>query len=156
MEQQSLPGAVVHSVVSLLRQVPGTVGNPWNWSVNSLNPSALHDVMMWKTDNKNHKTMAARRRAAVCVSAGTKEHVLVEDVAQALSHNTPKSFISKAMSAGLPHLNAGHTDARGPTSVRLQQVGCRPRVSLCSTAYRTGPLVSLQLLKSRSTATTLR
>ena len=31
--------------------------SPWNWSVNSLTPSAFHDVMMWNTNNKNHKTM---------------------------------------------------------------------------------------------------
>jgi len=31
----------------------------WNWSINSLTPSALHDVMMWKTSNKNHKTMTS-------------------------------------------------------------------------------------------------
>ena len=140
---------------SLLRQVPGTIVIPWNWSINSLNPSALHNVMMWNTDNKNHKAMAAHGRAAVCVPTGTKEHILVEDVAQALSHNVSKSFISRAMTAGLPYLNAVHTDARGPASVRLQQVGCRPRVSLCSAAYGTGSLVSLQLLKSRNTATTL-
>ena len=27
-----------------------------NWSINSLTPSALHDAMMWNTNNKNHKT----------------------------------------------------------------------------------------------------
>jgi len=31
--------------------------NPWNWSINSLTPSALHDVMMWSADNQNHKPM---------------------------------------------------------------------------------------------------
>jgi len=31
----------------------------WNWSINFLTPSTLHDVMMWNTDNKNHKTMTS-------------------------------------------------------------------------------------------------
>ena len=38
-------------------QVPGTIRDPQNWSINSLTPSALHDVIMCNTDNKNHKTM---------------------------------------------------------------------------------------------------
>ena len=28
------------------------VVSPWNWIINSLTPSALHDVMMWNTDNQ--------------------------------------------------------------------------------------------------------
>ena len=31
-------------------------GSPQNQNINSLTPTALHDVMMWYTDNKNHKT----------------------------------------------------------------------------------------------------
>jgi len=31
------------------------VVSPQNWSIDSLIPHALHDVMMWNTDNKNHK-----------------------------------------------------------------------------------------------------
>ena len=31
-------------------------GGPRNRSINSLTPSALHYVMLWNTDNKNHKT----------------------------------------------------------------------------------------------------
>jgi len=37
--------------------MPGNVDNPQNWGTNSLTPSTLHDVMMWNTDNRNHKTM---------------------------------------------------------------------------------------------------
>ena len=29
------------------------VVSPQNWSINSLITHALHDVMMWNTDNKN-------------------------------------------------------------------------------------------------------
>lgn len=54
MEQQSLLGAEIPSVVSLLKRVPGTIGSPRNCSINSSNPSALHGAMMWNTDNKNH------------------------------------------------------------------------------------------------------
>ena len=46
--------------VVLLFSEPGTrkIDSPWNWSINSLAPSALHDVIMWNIDNKkNHKTM---------------------------------------------------------------------------------------------------
>jgi len=35
----------------------GTVNNPWNSRANSLTHGVLHDVMMWNTDNKDHKTM---------------------------------------------------------------------------------------------------
>ena len=38
--------------------ISGTIDDPWNWSINSLTLSALHDVTMWNTDNKNHRTMA--------------------------------------------------------------------------------------------------
>ena len=38
-------------------QVPGNIDNPWNWSTYSLTPRALHDVVIWYTDNKNHKTV---------------------------------------------------------------------------------------------------
>ena len=34
-----------------------TIHNPQNLSISSLIPSALHDVMMWNTENKNYKTM---------------------------------------------------------------------------------------------------
>ena len=34
-----------------------TIHNPQNLSISSLIPSALHDVMMWNTKNKNYKTM---------------------------------------------------------------------------------------------------
>jgi len=34
-----------------------TWNNPQYRSTNSLSPSALHDVMTWSTDNKNHKTV---------------------------------------------------------------------------------------------------
>ena len=33
------------------------VVSPQNWSINSLIPRALHNVMMWSTYNKNHNTM---------------------------------------------------------------------------------------------------
>lgn len=35
------------------------INNPWNCIINSLTPSALHDVLMWNTDEKpwNHDTM---------------------------------------------------------------------------------------------------
>ena len=33
------------------------VGGPWKWGINSLAPSALHEVMIWNTNNKNQKTM---------------------------------------------------------------------------------------------------
>ena len=38
---------------------PGTwkISSPQNWSINSLTPSTLHEVMMWNTKNNNHKTM---------------------------------------------------------------------------------------------------
>lgn len=38
--------------------IPQTIINPRNWRINSSTRKALHDVMMWTTDNKNHKTMA--------------------------------------------------------------------------------------------------
>ena len=38
-------------------QVPRNIDNPRNGSINSLTPSAWHDIMMWNTNNKNHKTM---------------------------------------------------------------------------------------------------
>ena len=46
-------------VVLLLFWEPGIqkVVRPRNWSIYSLIPRALHDVMMWNTDNKNHKAM---------------------------------------------------------------------------------------------------
>ena len=28
------------------------IGGPWKWVINSLTAHALHDVMMWNTDNK--------------------------------------------------------------------------------------------------------
>lgn len=45
--------------VVLLFWEPGIrkVISPQNWCINSLIPCALHDVMMWNTDNQNHKTM---------------------------------------------------------------------------------------------------
>ena len=33
--------------------------SPQNWSINSLIPCALHDVMMWNTKNKNHRTITS-------------------------------------------------------------------------------------------------
>jgi len=33
------------------------IGGPWKWVINSLTAHALHDVMMWNTDNKYHKTV---------------------------------------------------------------------------------------------------
>ena len=33
-------------------QVPRTINNPWSCSINFLNPSALHDVILWNADNK--------------------------------------------------------------------------------------------------------
>jgi len=38
-------------------QVPGNTDSPWNWIMKPLTPGALRDVMMWKTNYKNHKTM---------------------------------------------------------------------------------------------------
>ena len=35
----------------------GAINNLWNYTINSLTPSALHDVMLWNSDNKDHKTM---------------------------------------------------------------------------------------------------
>ena len=48
-------------VVLLLFWEPGIqkVVSPQNCSINSLIPRALHDVMMWNTNNKNHKIMTA-------------------------------------------------------------------------------------------------
>ena len=40
-------------ISSLLRQVNGTVDNPQNCSINFPTPSALHEVITWRTDNKN-------------------------------------------------------------------------------------------------------
>ena len=34
-----------------------TIDDPRNWSIDSLTPSALHDVMIWNTNNKSHKSM---------------------------------------------------------------------------------------------------
>ena len=33
-------------------QVPRTINDPWSCSINFLNPSALHDVILWNADNK--------------------------------------------------------------------------------------------------------
>jgi len=33
-------------------------GSPRNQNINSFTPTALQDVLMWNTDNKNHKTTA--------------------------------------------------------------------------------------------------
>jgi len=46
--------SLLEDVAALLFQT-----GAWNWSINSLTPSALHDVMMWNADNKksqNHGT----------------------------------------------------------------------------------------------------
>ena len=37
----------------------GAINNLWNYTINSLTPSALHDVMIWNNDNKDHKTRTA-------------------------------------------------------------------------------------------------
>ena len=54
METRSPLGALFFASET---RIPGTIDDPQNWSINSLTPSALHDVMMWNTDNKNHKTL---------------------------------------------------------------------------------------------------
>ena len=48
---------------SLLRNAPN---NAQNWSINSLTPSALHDVLMWNTDNRNHKPIGVKSTQVVC------------------------------------------------------------------------------------------
>ena len=53
LQMQSPLGLVV-----LIFWEPGTR----NWSINSLTPNALHDVMMWSTSDEksqNHKTVTA-------------------------------------------------------------------------------------------------
>ena len=57
---EKINGTVKYSGIcsSPLRKIyPRTINNPPNWSIKSLTPSALHDVMMQNTDNRNHETM---------------------------------------------------------------------------------------------------
>lgn len=42
---------------SFENQAPETINNAENWSINSLTTGAIHGVMMWNIDNKNHKTI---------------------------------------------------------------------------------------------------
>jgi len=42
----STVNSLLGNVVLLFRR------GAWNWSINSLTPSALHDVMMWNTSNQ--------------------------------------------------------------------------------------------------------
>ena len=57
MEQWSFLEPVAHFFSSDAGN--GTVNNLWNYTINSLTPSALHDVMLWNSDNKDHKTTTA-------------------------------------------------------------------------------------------------
>ena len=55
MEQRSLLGYIV--LFLFWERYTKTINNARNWSINSLTPSAPHDVMMWNTDNKNPKIL---------------------------------------------------------------------------------------------------
>lgn len=66
-------------VVLLLFWDPGIqkVVSPRNWNINSLIPCALHNVMMWNTDNKNHQIMTTIKRKIKCFPLSLLENALM-------------------------------------------------------------------------------
>jgi len=59
-------------------QESGKVKNPWSCSIKSLNPSALHDVMMWNTNGRpwNHDRNIERALSEIQRRKGIKPGLL--------------------------------------------------------------------------------
>ena len=83
-------------VVLLLFWEPGTqkIGSLWNWSINSLTPSALHDVVMWNTNKKIIKTWQKRNSVAhLCFIYTSMSNVNLSDYPSAAISHIATEFI---------------------------------------------------------------